>query len=223
MKKIIVSGLILMNVNSVFGQVGIGISNEDLSTEELQVNGNMIVTNKIGQANKLAEVTEQKTVNGIVVNTDYRVIAQDPNLASNGNVKGQIKEMFGQQNVLPIIIQPYQISNVKGDDLDDVNLNIPSSDYFIAITNFEAIDNRTQGFPAASNKGRFEYNVFIGTDKMWHVKLRNPSINPSVLTNAFNYNFDILIYPKRFFKDLGVKTYNLGGNNKSEATTPIID
>lgn len=221
MKKIFIINSLLLAVGIAYGQVGIGVSNNDLTKEELQINGNLIITNKIGQTKKLEELAEKKIVNNILVDTDYRVIAQDPN--TNGNVKGQIKEMFGQQNVLPIIIQPYEIVNVNGDDLDDLNLNIPTNDYFIAITNFEAVDRLKQGFPAATNKGRFEYNAFKGSDKMWHIKIRNPYASPANSANAFNYNFDILIYPNRFFKDLGTKSYNLGGSQNGDAKTPLID
>jgi len=131
--------------------------------------------------------------------------------------------MYGQQNVLPIIIQPYEIQNVNGDDLDDLNLNIPLSDYFVAITNFEAVDNLKQGFPAVASKGRFEYNAFVGTDNMWHVKVRNPSTSPANTTNAFNYYFDVLIYPNRFFKNLNLKSYNLNNSKSGDAVTPIVD
>ncbi|MDM1550477.1 hypothetical protein [Empedobacter falsenii] len=221
MKNFLIVGILLLTTNISYGQIGIGVSNSDLTSEELQINGNLIITNKVGQVNKLEELLEKKTVNNVEVNTDYRVVAQDPNLV--GDVSGQIKEMYGQQNVLPIIIQPYEIQNVNGDDLDDLNLNIPLSDYFVAITNFEAVDNLKQGFPAVASKGRFEYNAFVGTDNMWHVKVRNPSINPANTTNAFNYYFDVLIYPNRFFKNLDTKSYNLGGNKSGDAVTPIVD
>ncbi|MDH2208274.1 MULTISPECIES: hypothetical protein [Empedobacter] len=221
MKKFLIVGILLLTTNISYGQIGIGVSNSDLTSEELQINGNLIITNKVGQVNKLEELLEKKTVNNVEVNTDYRVVAQDPNLV--GDVSGQIKEMYGQQNVLPIIIQPYEIQNVNGDDLDDLNLNIPLSDYFVAITNFEAVDNLKQGFPAVASKGRFEYNAFVGTDNMWHVKVRNPSTSPANTTNAFNYYFDVLIYPNRFFKNLNLKSYNLNNSKSGDAVTPIVD
>ena len=221
MKKILIVGILLLTTNISYGQIGIGVSNSDLTSEELQINGNLIITNKVGQVNKLEELLEKKTVNNVEVNTDYRVVAQDPNLV--GDVSGQIKEMYGQQNVLPIIIQPYEIQNVNGDDLDDLNLNIPLSDYFVAITNFEAVDILKQGFPAVASKGRFEYNAFVGTDNMWHVKVRNPSTSPANTTNAFNYYFDVLIYPNRFFKNLNLKSYNLNNSKSGDAVTPIVD
>ncbi len=186
MKKFLIVGILLLTTNISYGQIGIGVSNSDLTSEELQINGNLIITNKVGQVNKL-------------------------------------KEMYGQQNVLPIIIQPYEIQNVNGDDLDDLNLNIPLSDYFVAITNFEAVDNLKQGFPAVASKGRFEYNAFVGTDNMWHVKVRNPSTSPANTTNAFNYYFDVLIYPNRFFKNLNLKSYNLNNSKSGDAVTPIVD
>ena len=220
MKNFLIVSILLLTTNISYSQVGIGVSNSDLTSEELQINGNFIITNKVGQVNKLEELLEKKIVNNVEVNTDYRVVAQDPNQI--GNVSGQIKEIYGQQNVLPIIIQPYEIQNVNGDDLDDLNLNIPLSDYFVAITNFEAVDNLKQGFPTTASKGRFEYNAFVGLDNMWHVKVRNPSTSPANVNNAFNYFFDVLIYPNRFFKNLNTKSYNLGGNKSGDAVTPIV-
>ena len=153
MKNFLIVSILLLTTNKSYSQVGIGVSNSDLTSEELEINGNFIITNKVGQVNQLEELLEKKIVNNVEVNTDYRVAVQDPNQI--GNVSGQIKEIYGQQNVLPIIIQPYEIQNVNGDDLDDLNLNIPLSDYFVAITNFEAVHNLKQGFPTTASKGRF--------------------------------------------------------------------
>jgi hypothetical protein len=221
MKNFLIVSTLLLTTTFLYSQVGIGVSTNNLTSEELQIDGNFIITDKIGQVSKLEELIEKKTINNVIVNTDYRVVAQDPNTI--GDVKGQIKEMYGQQNVLPIIIQPYEIKNINGDNLNDLNLNVPISDYFIAITNFEAVDNYKQGFVASADKGRFEYNVFEGSDYMWHVKVRNPSINPSRLDNAFNYYFDVIIYPNRFFKNLKIKSYNLGGSQNGDAKTAIVD
>ena len=207
--------------NYTYAQVGIGISDKELSSEELQIKGNLIITDKIGQSNKLPDLQEFKIVNGVRVESSYRVVAQDPNLKDN--LKGQIKEMDRQQNVLPIIIQPYNINNINGDDLSDLNLNIPTDNYFIAITNFEAIDNKSQGFSNVTSKGKFEYYVYIGEDNFWHLTIRNPSVNPANMNSAFNYNFDIIIYPNRFFKNLGTKSYEMKGSQNGDAVTPIIN
>ena len=130
MKKKLIANIFSFVVTMAYGQVGIGIPSNEMTTEELQMKGNLIISNKVGQVNKLEELVEKKIVNGVSQNTDYRVLAHDPNQI--GDVKGQIKEMYGQQNVLPIIIQPYEILNINGDDLEDLNLNIPFSDYFVA-------------------------------------------------------------------------------------------
>jgi hypothetical protein len=224
MKNTIKLLLLFIGVTS-YAQLGIGIEPAELTNEELQVKGELIITQKVGQTGEFPPLEEFRSTEAGIQTTDFRVIAIDPNSESiNGQaVKGRVKELHDQKNVLPIIIQPYHVKNIHGDDLTSLNLQIPTSDYYVVITNFEAVDNYCQGFYEAqntNNKGRFEYFVFE-SDGNWHVKIGNPHLSPAILDNAFEYYFDIIIYPNRFFKDLGEKIYPNVGQNGS-ASEPIV-
>lgn len=214
----------LFIAQSLCAQMGIGLTPSEMPEEDLQIKGELIITQKVGQKSQFPNLQEFKTTEaGTSASTDFRVIAIDPNQENlNTNlVKGRVKEMYDQKNVLPIIIQPYNIQNIHGDDLTSLNLQIPTSDYYVAITNFEAIDNKKQGFGTSNNKGRFEYFVFE-KEGYWHVKIGNPYLSPADLDNAFGYNFDIIIYPNRFFKDLGEVVYPNVGQNGS-ASQAIVN
>ncbi|WP_322969792.1 hypothetical protein [Faecalibacter sp. LW9] len=123
---------------------------------------------------------------------------------------------------MPIIIQPYHIKNIKGDDLNNLNLQIPSDKYIVAISNFEAIDNAGQGFKSENGKrGKFQYEIF-DEGGIWRVRIENPSVNPLNVSNTFDYKFGIIIYSKRFFNDLGeIEFLNVGRNGNAGDVTIV--
>lgn len=51
MKNFLIVSILLLTTNKSYSQVGIGVSNSDLTSEELEINGNFIITNKVGQVN----------------------------------------------------------------------------------------------------------------------------------------------------------------------------
>jgi hypothetical protein len=206
--------IVLLLAICVHAQLGIGIANP---TQALEVDGVTVVSDKLyldGLDNY------NKSVD------DFRLIAINP---ESDGFDGSIIEFYGNQEIMPIIIQPYEVQNIYRDDLNNLNLNISTSRYIISISNFEAV-------PSAGNNGLYKIsggttsssdrvygNFVIRTFEQngtWRVNIGSPTANTRNTTDRYTYKFDIVLFPKRFFKNLGNITYNLGGNNSGSASTP---
>ncbi|WP_294287143.1 hypothetical protein [uncultured Chryseobacterium sp.] len=191
-------------------QVGIGVQSP---VERLEVAGSMTVDQS---------VTIDPTV---YVNnaSGFTILATDP---LSNTVGGEV--LSTETIYTPLIVQPYSISNIYRDDLNDVNLNIPTDKYFITIANFEAIPSSgNNGIyspivtpDSDTNRGRFNIRVFE-SGQNWHVNIGYPVLNTQNTTDRYTYNFDIIIYSKRFFKNLGTINVDFNGaNNASAASAP---
>lgn len=202
----------LMMTGIVFSQ-NVGIKTTS-PTERLDVNGNVAINSSV----YLNPNTYTPVAQG------FDVLATDP---QSPTINGKIMKV--ETLYSPIIIQPYSISNVYRDDINALNLQIPTDKYIVSITNFEAIPTTTN--PAQPNngvysntedKGHFVIKTFQ-SGGMWHVNIGYPTVNTQYTTGRFTYNFDIILLSKRFFKvlDESVTTYNLNGSNVGDAiTTP---
>lgn len=181
-------------------------------TEKLEVNGSVA----IGTSVYLNPNTYTSVPQG------FDVLATDPQSAT---VNGKIMKV--ETLYTPIIIQPYSISNVYRDDLNDLNLQIPSDKYMVAITNFEAIPSTTNSsqpnngiYSSTSLKSYFVIRTFE-SGGTWHVNIGYPTLSTQYASARYTYNFDIILLSKRFFKvlDPSVTTYNLKGETTGDAVT----
>ena len=225
MHKYIYLIITILFSTKTIAQVAVGnIDVTKNSPEDFVINGNVIISGDVGKRTSIEKLKEYKTIDNKSVPTKFNLIAVDPTekLIDNKIVKGQIKEINSTEQILPIIIQQYEIQNILKDDLNDLDLQIPTSKYFIAISNFEAVDNKKEGFQSTDGqRGRFQYEVFQ-KNNTWRVRIGNPSIDPLTATNTFNYNFDIIIYSKKFFNDIGIVTFNNVGQNGNAGDTVIV-
>ncbi len=199
---------------SVQGQVGIGVPNP---TNMLEVDGgDVYVTDKF-------YINNLPAYDGATLGpNNFRIIAVDPDSQSHGSaLDGRLMEFAGNQELMPIIIQPYNVSNLNADNLTDLNLNISTSKYVIALSNFEAIPvGGALGIYRKSGSGsNLIYDNFVirtfENSGTWHVEIRAREANPQ--TGSYQYNFDIVLFPKRFFRNLGQISYDLYGSNTGSA------
>ena len=202
---------------SLNAQVGIGVSNP---TNALEVDGgDVYVTDKF-------YINDLPPYDGNTYGPDkFRIVATDSESQAHGSeLDGRFMEFVGNQEIMPIILQPYSISNLNADNLTDLNLNISTSKYVIALSNFEAVPvGGALGIYRKSVSGSdYVYDNFVtrtfengGT---WHVEIRARDANPQ--NGSYQYNFDIVLFPKRFFRNLGNINYNLGGVNTGAAVAP---
>lgn len=200
-----------------YAQIGIGVENP---TEILEVDGITVVNDKFyidGLDNYSSGVD------------DFRLIAINPESSS---FDGSVIEFYGNQEIMPIIIQPYEIQNIYRDDLNNLDLKVSTERYVISISNFEAIPYSTQtngvnrglykisGNNSSSSSrtyGNFVIRAFE-QDGTWRVNIGSPTANTQNTTDRYTYKFDVVLFPKRFFKNLGNINFNLQGNNSGAAT-----
>lgn len=174
--------------------------------------------------------------NGIALGPDkFRIVAIDiPNDTNSSLINGRLMEFSGNQEIMPIIIQPYHIKNISMDNLKDLNLNISTSKYVISLSNFQAIPINSSGIYRISSKTSkgntsYEYDNFVirsfESGGNWHVEIRareaDPIVtNPNLGSGSYEYLFDIILFPKRFFRNFGTVPYDLGGSNTGSALVP---
>jgi len=184
----------------VSAQVGIGTITP---TEKLEIAGNAAIGTSV----------YIDSVNYVNNPSGFTVVATDP---QSSIVNGKLLAV--ENLYTPLTIQPYSVTNIYRDDLNDLNLNISADKFFITLTNFEAVPNAgnngiyTDPNAVPVNKGNLIMETFV-SNGIWHVKIGYPTLNTENITDRYTYNFDIILYSKRFFKDLGTITYDLGGNN----------
>jgi len=199
MKKLILMSIFCFTTKTI-AQVGIGTTTP---TEKLEVVG----AAAIGTSVTLDPIDYVNNPSG------FTIVGTDPQSTTvNGKVVA-IETLY-----TPITIQPYTINNIYRDDINDLNLNIPTDKYFITIANFEAIPSTGNNgiYTNTNNKGYFVFNAFqSGTT--WHVKIGYPTLDTQNTTDRYTYKFDVILYSKRFFKNLGEITYNLNGSNSGIA------
>ena len=202
---------------SLQAQVGIGVTNP---TNMLEVdNGDVYVADKFYVENLPA-------YDGINLGPDnFRVVAVDADSQAHGAaLDGRLMEFVGNQEIMPIIIQPYNVTNISADNLNDLNLNISTAKYVISLSNFEAIPvGGALGIYRKSGSGsNLVYDNFVirtfENSGTWHVEIRAREANPQ--TGSYQYNFDVVLFPKRFFRNLGQVTYDLNGSNTGAAAAP---
>ncbi|WDF48506.1 hypothetical protein PQ459_08505 [Chryseobacterium sp. KACC 21268] len=205
--------LLLPLASGILSSQNVGIGTATPS-ERLEVKGNVAIGNSV--------YINPSTYTAVPQGFD--ILATDPQSAV---VNGKIMKV--ETLYKPIIIQPYSISNVYRDDLNDLNLQIPSDKYIVAITNFEAIPSTTNSsqpnngiYSNTSVKSYFVIRTFE-SGGMWHVNIGYPTLSTQYTSGRYTYNFDIILMSKRFFKILNqsVTTYDLKGEITGDAlTTP---
>ena len=189
-------------------QVGIGVPSP---AEKLEVAGSMA----IGQSITIDPTNYVNNPSG------FTILGTDPSSAGIGGEVMAVETLY-----TPLIVQPYSISNIYRDDLNDIDLNIPADKYFITIANFEAIPSAGNNgiySPTANpdyntNRGRFTFR-FFQSGQNWHVNIGYPTLNTQNTTDRYTYNFDIILYSKRFYKDLGTISVDFNGSNSASAAS----
>lgn len=185
-------------------QVGIGTTTP---TEKLEIAGNTAIGTSVF-------IDPADYVNNP---SGFTIVATDPQSATVNGKLLAVENLY-----TPLTIQPYSVTNIYRDDLNDLDLNIDTTKFFITLANFEAIPNTgnngiyTNPATTPVSKGNFVIDTFEANGT-WHVKIGYPTLSTQNTADRYTYNFDIILYSKRFYKSLGTVTYNLGGNNSGSA------
>ncbi|CAD0224620.1 hypothetical protein [Chryseobacterium sp. JV274] len=177
------------------GRVGIGTITP---TAQLQTTGNMI----LGTA---------ALTNGV---TGYSTIVRN-------NTTGEIRTASstnGNTYVFNSVI--YQINNVSGDLINDLNTNINSDQYTLIITGSSFITANGGGLSNSSTGTFSPKNIYAyQSGGTWHLYADYRGGSTADGING-SWTINCLVINNTFMNSLGTVTSNLGGSSNGSAATP---
>ena len=192
----------LITFQTLFSQVGIGTTNP---TEMLDIKGDLLITDKI-KINSLPSISPN--------DEGFKLLVRQ----NNSNIVGLIKKLTPNDlDVVPMRMQNYKITNIKRDDVKNIDLQLDANKYIVSISNFKWIGKGLQkkaNFKKSS--GLFEYRVFQ-ENNTWHLVIRNKYLDTKP-SDKIEYEISLIIYQKRFFKHLPKITETMNGNQTATAT-----
>ncbi|AVI51996.1 hypothetical protein C5O00_12860 [Pukyongia salina] len=127
-------------------------------------------------------------------------------------------------NVAPVNTVNYHFTNVNLDNLDDVNLQYDVDKYVVGVANFRHVGDAIQKVPGGDNFsiGHFVVRTFK-SGGTWHLQIKNEELD-LLATNSLEYYIQLIVYDKKYFRDLPVITTNLGGSNTGTASSiPVFE
>jgi len=210
MKRIFILALLLFSQMG-FGQVGIGTNTP---TEKLEVVGDVLLTGTL-------ETKKIPTIGTDVEN--FKFLAR----VTNSSPVGLIKQLNTDNiDITPIRRQKYKFTNLSGDNIVAVNLNLAIDDYIIILTDFKWIGPGLE--KAGNNNDKFKnfkikFTETGGIPNNWQLELQNPFNEPFAGSDSIEYEVTLVIYQKAFFKDMGKVIENNGNSYSGSAiNTPAI-
>lgn len=180
---------------------GVGINTTEPRTT-LEVGGDMYISEEI-------KINQLNTVES----TDQAVL-----LAQTAG--DFIKESDATQTGAAIAyFQEYRITYMDGDWVFDLNTNIPSNNYVMAI--LSAYYNSPLKMSSNNSNFAIPYISAFIKDNTWHITADYPSADPG--GNVGTWVISTLILSKEFSRNLPAVSQNLNGGTSGTATTPVID
>lgn len=105
-----------------------------------------------------------------------------------------------------------------------VDLQYDSTKYIVGLSNFQYTgENIIKGGSGYVDIGDFVTRTYVDpTKKTWHIEMRNRT-RDAASNNAIVYNVTLIIYDKKYFKELPPKTVNFGGSQDGAVDFPPIE
>ena len=203
MHKIIFLFLFIVNIG--FAQVGIGTIDPQA---ELDINGSLLVQEDF-------ETGLLPTVKG--TDENFKLLAR----LTNSSPVGEITVLnVDSLTVAPINVVNYKFSNIRLDNLTDVDLQYDANNYIVGVANFRYVgDAIKKSINGSTSIGAFVIRTFIANDT-WHLEIRNRFLD---LTNnnsqEIEYYVTLVIYDKSYFRNMPVISTNLNGSNTGQASS----
>lgn len=196
-----------------FAQVGIGTTSPTLGYA-LDVDGSILIQKNL----KIPSLP-----NVITEDADFKFLLRNQNSIPAGEVSRlDVKQI----NVAPVNIINYTLHNLSKDNVEDVNLQFDASKYVVGIANFryvgQVIEKGEKGllfWKTYPFIGYFVSRTFVNNNT-WHLEIMNRN-RDNADDNAITYHVTLIVFDRKYFKELPTITANLGGNNTGSANAPV--
>ena len=190
----------------MFSQVGIGTLDPQAA---LDIHGSLLVQEELNLG-MLPTVTN--------TDEDFKLLTR----LTNSTPLGEITVLdVDNLSVAPINVVNYKFTNLRRDNLTNVNLNFNANKYIVGVANFRyeggAIPKTTSN--GVTSIGAFVVRAFIEGGK-WRLEIRNRFLDlPLNSGDPITYSVTLIIYDKSYFRNLPVIITNLGGSNTGTASS----
>lgn len=188
-----------------FSQVGIGTESPTLGYE-LDVNGPMLVQDNF---------KVDAYANSGISSNDFKLLVRIINSVPPGELA-----YLDMANVTvgPVNIADYEFTNLSKDNVTDVNLQFDASKYIVGLANFQYTGQPIVKGPNA-RIGFFRTRTFV-SGGTWHLEMRNVSRDVAS-DDAVTYNVTLIVYDRRYFKELPTISHNFGGGTSGDIPAPV--
>lgn len=190
-------------------QVGIGTSSPSAS---LHVAGELLVQDALTTKN-LNTVSASEE--------DFKLVSR----ITNSSPMGKITILDPSNlNIAPVNTVNYHFTNVFRDNLQDVDLQYDVSKYVVGVADFRHVGDAIKKVPGGDNYsiGHFVVRTFKSSGT-WHLQISNEELELDA-SDSLEYYITLIIYDKKYFRDLPVITTNLGGSNTGTASSiPVFE
>ena len=210
--------MLLLFAQFGFAQVGIGTTSPTLGYE-LDVDGSLLIQKEFKVSGfPLAKAQDDS----------FKFLLRLLNSVPEGEVT---KLDLDQMTVGPINVINYTFHNLSKDNLEDVDLQFDSSKYVVGLSNVRYVGEGMEKGTWIDNTpvppkthyiyiGDFVARTFVDdVTKTWHLEMRNRS-RDSANDDAITYHVTLIIYDRKYFKQLTPISKDLDGKNFGSATKP---
>ncbi|GHC51479.1 hypothetical protein [Ulvibacter litoralis] len=208
MKKITL--LFFLTIFSIgTAQVGIGTTNPQA---ELHVAGDLLVQSTF-QQNGLNTVSPTEE--------NFKLLTRTTNSTPVGEITVLDTDNL---SVAPVNTIDYHFTNIKRDNITDLDLQYDTSKYVVAISNYRYVGDAIRKTTIDDRKliGNSVVRVFE-SNGTWHIEIRNRDLD---LRNSdtVEYYITLIVYDKSYFRNLTPITTDLNGSNTGTATSvPVLN
>jgi len=208
MKKILLI-ILFASYNLLNAQIGIGTTSPEA---DLHVGGSMLTQDDFKIENlSTVSATEE----------DFQLVTR----LTTSNPIGKLAVLdVDALKVAPVNIINYTFNNVYLDNLDDVDLQYDETKYVVGVANFRQVGDAIKKVPGGDNYsiGHFVVRTFK-SGGTWHLEISNKELDLDP-TDSITYHVTLVVYDKKYFKDLPAITSSLGGSNTGVASSvPILE
>lgn len=191
-----------------FSQVGIG-TDTPTSGYALDVEGSLLIQD-VFEVDNLPNVTTEST--------NFKFLMRK----NNSNPPGEVVRLDVEEiAVAPVNIINYKFTNLKTDNVQDVNLQYDASKYVVGMANFRYVGDVIEKGRVGSdypNLGFFVSRTFV-EDGTWHLEIRN-RIRDSANNSTITYYVTLIVFDKKYFKELPSIVADLEGASTGAANAP---